>query len=162
MKLHFTEDPLTVFPLTTDIRDEQGAVRYTLKRDPGAIGYKLHLLHDDGTEFCLIRQKVSLLSVKFYVRMQDEGMMVVPRSNRKDGTYFDITVTGWRTFGDPRNGEFTILSEDKILAGIRKQSRAGETRCEVELREASTYEPLILAMVIAIECTLALYQSDAD
>ena len=152
MKLRFLIHTFTIFPKMTEISDEQGIVKYRLTRDLAAIGFKLHLQDTAGAEIALIRQKVSI-AYRFLLMMNDTEFSIRPRYNRIDGHLYEMSVTGWRTFGDPDTGDYVILSDEKIIASVRKIK--GDF-CEVELADDGN-TAMILAFVITIVAAIATH-----
>jgi uncharacterized protein YxjI len=145
----------------TEISDEQGFVKYRLTRNPAAFGLKMHLLDSEGSEIALIRQKIVSLSFGFLLIMDDTEFWIQPKQNRINGFFYEMRVTEWRTFGDLYAGEYVILSDEKIIASVRKfPCKEGEC-CEVELAEDGN-TAIILAFIITIEAALTLDGSDAD
>ena len=161
MKLGFVERRFMPFAKTTEIRDEEGNVRYYLTRDAVCVGFKLHLLDLSGNEIALIRQKVSLLSNKFTVTMDERTMLLQLKSNRQDGFFIEITLNGWRTFGSLYNGEYALVSDGKAIAEIRKLSHPDGEACEIACRDPE-FEAEVLACVIGIEAALNIGGNDGD
>ena len=161
MKLYFVEHDFLFLKKNNAIRDETGAVRFDLVREPVVFGYKLHLCDNYGKELALIRQKVSLLSNKFIVTIDGTEMILTPIANRKEGFYYELSVLGWRTFGNLYECDFAIMSDGQAIANVRKLPHKDGSCCEVTYQD-STKETAILAVAITIECAMEVLNNDAD
>ena len=161
MKLRFLIRDMIPFLKATEILDEQGLVRFTLKRDSGAIGLRMHLCDDTGSEIALIRQKLLALTFRFLLVMDGMELSVQPRTNRVDGFFYDMSVTDWRTFCDLYEGDYVVLSDEKTIAGVRKSPHRDGTCCEIELPEDGN-TAMILAFIVTLEAAMTVYGSDGD
>jgi uncharacterized protein YxjI len=142
------------------IKDDAGSDRYTVQGEVFSWGKKLHVLDSFGNEVAFIQQKVFSFLPRFFVFRNGVQQAEIVKEFTFFKPVYAIEGPGWETEGDFFGHDYVIRDGGSAIVTIAKEWFTWGDSYRLDIAERAD-EVLALAVVLAIDCVMAMQQNNS-
>ena len=151
MKLYIKQRVFT-FGDKFNIYDENGNERYYVEGEVFTFGKKLHLYSLDGRELAYIEQELFTFLPKYSIYINETEIAKVVKEFTFFHNEYSVNGLGWRVEGNFLDHDYTVVSEEKVIASVEKEWFTWGDAYEINIVDGIDPVPALAVVLVIDAC----------